>query len=66
MGMTSQGQMALRRGALCPGAETRSIVMGLEFTRAPQSQQWFSSSASPIRAGLMHSSKASGRFAARH
>ena len=66
MGMTSQGQMALRRRTLCPGAETRSIVMALEFTRAPQLQQWFGSCASPIRAGLMHSSKASGRVAARH
>jgi hypothetical protein len=28
MGMTSQGQMALRRRALCPLAETRSVVMG--------------------------------------
>ena len=28
MGMTSHGQMALRRGVLCPRAETRSVVMG--------------------------------------
>ena len=43
MGMTSQGQMALRRRTVCPGTETRSIVMDLEFTRPPQLQQWFSS-----------------------
>jgi len=41
MGMTSQGQMALRRSGLCPRAETRSIVMGQQFTRALRLQQCF-------------------------
>jgi hypothetical protein len=55
MGMTSQGQMALRRRVLCPRAETRSVVMGLQFTRALRLQQWFRPLASPSRAGVLHS-----------
>jgi hypothetical protein len=43
MGMTSQGQMALRRRTWCPAAETRLGVMGVQFTRARLLQQWFSS-----------------------
>jgi hypothetical protein len=42
MGMTSHGQMALRRRVVCPRAEARSVVMGLQFTRALRPQQWFS------------------------
>jgi SAM-dependent methyltransferase len=38
-GMTSQGQMALRRRAW-PRAETRSRVMTLQSTRAARPQQW--------------------------
>ncbi len=33
--MTTQGQTALRRPAVGPGADSRSVVMGLQFTRAP-------------------------------
>ncbi len=39
MGMTSQGQMALRRRALGPIAETRLGVMTVQSTRAPGPQQ---------------------------
>ena len=53
MGMTSQGQMALRRRTGCPALEARSLVMELQFTRALQLQQWFRSRAAPSRAGLM-------------
>ena len=43
MGMTSHGQMALRRTAVWPEAGTRWVVMGLQCTRGPQPQQWFGS-----------------------
>jgi hypothetical protein len=39
-GMTSHGQMALRRRAFGPRAEIRLFVMGVQFTRALRSQQW--------------------------
>ncbi len=38
-GMTSQGQMALRRKALLPKAETGLVVMGVQSTRAALRQQ---------------------------
>jgi hypothetical protein len=39
MGMSSQGQMALRRRGFGPLAETGWVVMGVQFTRAPLLQQ---------------------------
>ncbi len=37
--MTSHGQMALRRRVGRPDAVIRSVVMGLQCTRAPARQQ---------------------------
>lgn len=41
MGMSSQGQMALRRRAFWPLAETWWVVIGVQFTCAPLLQQCF-------------------------